>query len=47
MLRAVVLADHDKLTVAEFPQIAAHVDGFDVRIPPLAAMLPSPPRPDR
>ena len=47
MFRAVVLADHDELTVAEFPQIAAQVDGFDVRIPPLAAMLPAPARPER
>src|SRR4051794_40646458 len=34
VFRAVVLADGDELTVAEFPQIAAQVDGFDVRIPP-------------
>jgi DNA-binding NtrC family response regulator len=34
LFRAVVLADGDELTVAEFPQIAAHVDGFDVRVPP-------------
>ena len=34
MFRAVVLADGDELTVAEFPQIAAQVEGFDVRIPP-------------
>lgn len=34
MFRAVVLSDGDELTVAEFPQIAAHVDGFDVRVPP-------------
>ncbi len=33
MFRAVVLADGDELTVAEFPQIAAHVEGFDVRVP--------------
>ncbi|MCB4800566.1 DNA-binding NtrC family response regulator [Methylobacterium brachiatum] len=33
LFRAVVLADCDELTVAEFPQIAAQVDGFDVRIP--------------
>ncbi len=38
LFRAVVLADGDELTVAEFPQIAAQVDGFDVRIP--AAPLP-------
>jgi DNA-binding NtrC family response regulator len=33
MFRAVVLADGDELTVAEFPQIAHQVEGFDVRIP--------------
>ena len=34
LFRAVVLADGDELTIAEFPQIAAQVEGFDVRIPP-------------
>ena len=34
IFRAVVLADGDELTTAEFPQIAAQVEGFDVRIPP-------------
>ena len=29
-----MLADGDELTMAEFPQIAAQVEGFDVRIPP-------------
>jgi DNA-binding NtrC family response regulator len=29
-----VLADGDELTVAEFPQIAAQVEGYDVHIPP-------------
>ncbi len=38
LFRAVVLADGDELGVAEFPQIAAHVDGFDVRVPPAPAM---------
>ncbi len=33
MFRAVVLADASELTVAEFPQIAAHVEGFDADIP--------------
>jgi DNA-binding NtrC family response regulator len=33
IFRAVVLAEGDELTVAEFPQIAAQVEGFDVRIP--------------
>ncbi|KQO89993.1 Fis family transcriptional regulator [Methylobacterium sp. Leaf90] len=43
LFRAVVLADGDELTVAEFPQIAAQVEGFDVRIPPLPtqATLPA------
>ncbi|KUL93650.1 Fis family transcriptional regulator [Bosea sp. WAO] len=34
MFRAVVLADGDELSIAEFPQIAAQMEGFDVRIPP-------------
>jgi DNA-binding NtrC family response regulator len=34
VFRAVVLADGDELTTAEFPQIAAQVVGYDVRIPP-------------
>jgi DNA-binding NtrC family response regulator len=38
LFRAVVLADGDELTVAEFPQIAAQVDGFDVRIPPAPSL---------
>ncbi|MDE2115355.1 MAG: sigma-54-dependent Fis family transcriptional regulator [Hyphomicrobiales bacterium] len=42
MFRAVVLADGDDLTVAEFPQIAAQVDGFDVRIPPVAMQAAAP-----
>ncbi len=37
VFRAVVLADGDELTVGEFPQIAAHVDGYDVRVPPVPA----------
>ena len=39
MFRAVVLADGDELTTAEFPQIAAQVDGFDVRIPPAPPLV--------
>ncbi|MEH3146829.1 MAG: sigma-54 dependent transcriptional regulator [Methylobacterium frigidaeris] len=38
LFRAVVLADGDELTIAEFPQIAAHVDGFEVRIPPAPSL---------
>jgi DNA-binding NtrC family response regulator len=33
VFRAVVLADGDQLTVDEFPQIAAHVEGFRAAIP--------------
>ncbi|VTZ25422.1 DNA-binding transcriptional response regulator, NtrC family, contains REC, AAA-type ATPase, and a Fis-type DNA-binding domains [Methylocella tundrae] len=44
VFRAVVLADGDELTVAEFPQIAAQVQGFDVRIPPLPELAPLPAR---
>jgi DNA-binding NtrC family response regulator len=40
VFRAVVLSEGDELTVAEFPQIAAHVDGFDVRVPPVPALAP-------
>jgi DNA-binding NtrC family response regulator len=40
VFRAVVLADGDELTVAEFPQIASHVEGFDVRVPSLPAAAP-------
>jgi DNA-binding NtrC family response regulator len=43
VFRAVVLAEGDELTVAEFPQIAAVVPGFDVRIP-AAPRAPHPPR---
>jgi DNA-binding NtrC family response regulator len=38
IFRAVVLCEGDELTVAEFPQIADHVEGFDVRIPPAPVM---------
>lgn len=46
VFRAVVLCDTSELTVDEFPQIAAQVDGFDIHIPsaPKADvnMFPSP-----
>ena len=45
VFRAVVLADKDELTTAEFPQIAAQVDGFDVRIPPAPPPVVSDPAP--
>ncbi len=38
VFRAVVLSEGDELTVAEFPQIAAHVAGFDVRVPAVPAL---------
>ena len=47
IFRAIVLCDGDELTAAEFPQIAAQVDGFDVRVPPLPApaqLTSAPPR---
>ncbi len=45
MFRGVVLADGDELTIAEFPQIAAQVEGFDVRIPAAPAPLGEPSTP--
>jgi DNA-binding NtrC family response regulator len=47
IFRAVVLADGDELTVTEFPQIAAQVKGFEVRIPAAPAALMKPQRPER
>ncbi len=44
VFRAVVLADRDELTTAEFPQIAAQVKGFDVRIPPAPPPVAADPR---
>ena len=34
IFRAVVLADRPTLGINEFPQIAAHVEGFDAEVPP-------------
>ncbi|MFM7083415.1 MAG: sigma-54-dependent transcriptional regulator [Hyphomicrobium sp.] len=34
LFRAVVLADRPELTIKEFPQIASHVEGFSLEIPP-------------
>jgi DNA-binding NtrC family response regulator len=42
--RAVVLADQPTLTVNEFPQIAAHVEGYAVTVPPAPAPKTSLPR---
>jgi DNA-binding NtrC family response regulator len=43
VFRAVVLADGPELTVAEFPQIAAHVDGFAAVIPAAPTAAPKQP----
>ncbi len=47
LFRAIVLSDGDELTVAEFPQIAAQVDGFDVRVPSAPALAPAGARVER
>jgi DNA-binding NtrC family response regulator len=39
MFRAVVLADGPQLTVAEFPQIAAHVEGYATAVPAAPAQV--------
>jgi DNA-binding NtrC family response regulator len=39
VFRAVVLADGPELTVAEFPQIAAHVSGFETAVPAAPAPI--------
>jgi DNA-binding NtrC family response regulator len=41
MFRAIILCEGDELTVADFPQIAQAVEGFDVRIPPIMS-VPTP-----
>jgi DNA-binding NtrC family response regulator len=40
MFRAVALAEGEILTPAEFPQIAAQVEGYGVEVPPLPAPTP-------
>ncbi|SED58132.1 DNA-binding transcriptional response regulator, NtrC family, contains REC, AAA-type ATPase, and a Fis-type DNA-binding domains [Rhizobiales bacterium GAS188] len=40
VFRAVVLSDTDEITVAELPQIAAQVQGFSVRVPPIRTDTP-------
>ncbi|HRD78182.1 MAG TPA: sigma-54 dependent transcriptional regulator [Hyphomicrobiaceae bacterium] len=39
IFRAVVLAEGSELTIAEFPQIAAHVEGFAAEIPAAPAQV--------
>lgn len=43
MFRAVALAEGDEATLAEFPQIAARVDGFELRIPAAPVFAPAAP----
>jgi len=43
VFRAVVLADGDRLTTAEFPQIATHVEGFRAEIPSAPSGVPKKP----
>lgn len=44
VFRAVVLADQPLLSVNEFPQIAAHVEGYSVTVPAAPAPKPVAPR---
>ena len=44
IFRAVVLADQSTLTVNEFPQIAAHVEGFEAMTPPAPAPVDDTPK---
>lgn len=43
VFRAVVLADGTELTINEFPQIAAHVEGFEATVPEAPAPMPRSP----
>ncbi len=47
MFRAVVLCESDELTIADFPQLASQVDGFEIRIPTAAVLSPGQPQPTR
>jgi DNA-binding NtrC family response regulator len=47
MFRAVILCEGDELTLADFPQVAQAVEGFDVRIPPMSSTPTSQVRPER
>ena len=40
VFRAVVLCESDEIGVAEFPQIAARIGGYDMRVPPLPLAAP-------
>jgi DNA-binding NtrC family response regulator len=42
MFRAVILAEGDEIGIAELPQIAARVEGFDVRVPSAPLLPPKP-----
>jgi DNA-binding NtrC family response regulator len=47
MFRAVILCEGDELTLADFPQVAQAVEGFEVRIPPVSSMPVHVQRPER
>jgi DNA-binding NtrC family response regulator len=42
VFRAIVLCESDRLTVDDFPQIAALVEGYEARVPPAPAPAPKP-----
>ena len=42
VFRAIVLCEADRLTVDDFPQIAALVDGYEARVPPAPVPAPKP-----
>ena len=44
VFRAIVLTDSSTLTIAEFPQIAAHVEGYSAELPPAPAPVSDVPR---
>jgi DNA-binding NtrC family response regulator len=42
VFRAIVLCESDRLTIDDFPQIAALVEGYEARIPPAPPPVPKP-----
>ncbi|MEE4238095.1 MAG: sigma-54 dependent transcriptional regulator [Anderseniella sp.] len=44
VFRAIVMCEGAELTIADFPQIAALTEGFEVEVPPAPAPRPEPPR---
>ncbi len=45
VFRAIVLCEGDCLKIEDFPQVAALVDGYEVKIPPATQVPAPPPRP--